>query len=118
MSIFLRNPNLFKCFRQTADMSSIKFFPVQNLGSESLIKVRFFSVGRRGGRTAGSRVVARVMPVTKERRSLKEILMQPTSGAPFAIGSSAVAGASLFGIGALCYYGLGMSNTAGTFENA
>ncbi|VDN40370.1 unnamed protein product [Gongylonema pulchrum] len=35
--------------------------------------------------------------------------MGPTTGKPFAYGAAAVAGASLLGIGALCYYGLGLS---------
>ncbi|VDN84350.1 unnamed protein product [Brugia pahangi] len=43
------------------------------------------------------------------RTSLKERLMGPTTGKPYTYGSAAVAGASLLGIGALCYYGLGLS---------
>jgi len=46
----------------------------------------------------------------KERMGLKDRAMGPTSGAPFRIGQGAVAGASVFGLGALCYYGLGMSH--------
>ncbi|VDK63389.1 unnamed protein product [Onchocerca ochengi] len=43
------------------------------------------------------------------RTTLKERLMGPTTGKPYMYGSAAVAGASLLGIGALCYYGLGLS---------
>ncbi|MCP9264666.1 hypothetical protein DINM_022801 [Dirofilaria immitis] len=43
------------------------------------------------------------------RKTLKERLMGPTTGKPYLYGSAAVAGASLLGIGALCYYGLGLS---------
>mgnify|MGYP006970972172 FL=1 len=114
MSIFVRNPYLFNCLRHT------KFVVITTSGSPkngtSLFQnVRFFSVGRRGTRGGTS---TRSIPITKDRRSFKEILMQPTTGAPFAFGSSAVAGASLFGIGALCYYGFGLANTPGTLENA
>ncbi|OXA38966.1 growth hormone-inducible transmembrane protein [Folsomia candida] len=46
----------------------------------------------------------------RERIGLKDRAMGPTSGAPFQIGQGVIAGASVFGIGALCYYGLGMSS--------
>lgn len=42
-------------------------------------------------------------------QSLRERLLGPTTGKPFIYGTYAVAGASVFGIGMLCYYGLGMS---------
>jgi hypothetical protein len=38
--------------------------------------------------------------------------------AAFNIGRIAVAGGSVFGIGALCYYGLGLSNEPGAIERA
>jgi FtsH-binding integral membrane protein len=49
---------------------------------------------------------------------IKERAMQPTSGTPFQIGQGAVAGAAIFGLGALCYYGLGMSSEAGVLERS
>ncbi|KAL1124374.1 hypothetical protein AAG570_001003 [Ranatra chinensis] len=55
---------------------------------------------------------------TSRRRSIKEIAMQPTRGMPFEIGSAAVAGGAVFGLGALCYYGLGMSKKAGIVDQA
>ncbi|KJH48890.1 hypothetical protein DICVIV_04965 [Dictyocaulus viviparus] len=39
-------------------------------------------------------------------KTLKERLLGPTTGAPYVYGTYALAGASLFGIGALMYYGL------------
>ncbi|EYC09217.1 hypothetical protein Y032_0061g3215 [Ancylostoma ceylanicum] len=39
-------------------------------------------------------------------KTLKERLLGPTTGAPYIYGTYALAGASLFGIGALMYYGL------------
>lgn len=110
MSLFLRNPQLLNCLRRS------KFVVIQSTpvrGSLLLNDVKLFASGRSGVRTRRT-----VVPVAKEGRSLKEILMQPTSGTPFQLGAGAVAGASLVGLGALCYYGLGMSKAPGTFENA
>ncbi|CAG2119244.1 unnamed protein product [Medioppia subpectinata] len=53
-----------------------------------------------------------------KRQTLKERLMAPTTGLPFNIGQGVVAGSALFGIGALCYYGLGLSNSAGIYERS
>lgn len=50
------------------------------------------------------------------RRTLKETVMSPSSGAPFQIGQGAVAGAAVVGMGALAYYGLGLSNEAGAVD--
>lgn len=55
---------------------------------------------------------------TARRRSLKEVAMQPTTGAPFAFGKGMLATAGVFGIGALCFYGLGMSNETGALEKS
>lgn len=43
-------------------------------------------------------------------KTLRERLLGPTTGKPFIYGTYALAGASVFGIGMLCYYGLGISN--------
>ena len=50
------------------------------------------------------------------RRSLKERLMGPTTGTPFTVGQISVAAASGVGIGALCFYGLGLGKEAGAFD--
>ena len=112
MAFVLRGPALLNC---------LKTRPVLVLSSSTrqalLSNVRLFGNNTRGSARGTGRVFERQsITVEKPSRSLKEILMQPTSGAPFSIGSSAVAGASLVGLGALCYYGLGLSKTAGTFE--
>lgn len=36
----------------------------------------------------------------------------------FSLGRGALAGGSLLGIGALCFYGLGLSNEAGALERS
>ena len=43
---------------------------------------------------------------TVAQPTLRERLLGPTSGKPFIYGTYALAGASVFGIGSLCYYGL------------
>jgi len=50
------------------------------------------------------------------RRTLKETAMSPSSGAPFKVGQGAVAGAAVVGMGALAFYGLGLSNEAGAVD--
>lgn len=54
----------------------------------------------------------------RKQTTLKERVMQPTTGKPFAIGAGALAGASALGIGALCYYGLGLSSEMSIIDNA
>lgn len=44
--------------------------------------------------------------------------MAPTEGTPFKIGAGAVAGGAAVGLGALCFYGLGLSNEAGALEKS
>lgn len=69
---------------------------------------RFAARSREGGIGVG----------TKTGATLRERLLGPTTGKPFAIGSAAVAGGSLLGIGALCYYGLGLSKSPSIMSQA
>lgn len=52
------------------------------------------------------------------RRTLKEMAMAPSQGTAFNIGQGALAGASALGLGALAFYGLGLSNGEGAAERA
>ena len=52
------------------------------------------------------------------RMTLKEKLMQPTSGLPFAIGRGVVIGASAVGLGALAIYGSGLGSEVGAYEKS
>ena len=79
---------------------------------------QFGNNSSRGSGRTGRVYAKQTIEVKKPTRSLKEILLQPTSGASFSLGSSAVAGASLVGLGSLCYYGLGMSKSAGIYDNS
>lgn len=56
---------------------------------------------------------------TARRKTFSEWAHQPAGEAPaFSIGKGAVAGGAVFGIGALCYYGLGLSNDVGAIETS
>ncbi|KAJ3633522.1 hypothetical protein MTP99_010462 [Tenebrio molitor] len=52
------------------------------------------------------------------RQTLRERAMAPASDTAFNVGRGAVAGGALLGLGALCFYGLGMSKEVGTFERS
>lgn len=51
-------------------------------------------------------------------QSLAEAAARPAKGTAISIGQGALAGASIFGLGALAYYGLGFSNQAGIIEQS
>ncbi|CAL1529719.1 unnamed protein product [Lymnaea stagnalis] len=53
-----------------------------------------------------------------KRKTLKESLMSPSTDTPFNIGKGFVAGGAAIGIGALCFYGLGLSSSPGALEHA
>lgn len=55
---------------------------------------------------------------TARRRTLKEIVMAPAGDSAFNLGKGALAGASAIGLGALCFYGLGMSKGIGAVDKA
>ncbi|RUS76335.1 hypothetical protein EGW08_015897 [Elysia chlorotica] len=53
-----------------------------------------------------------------KRKSFKETMMEPAGDGAFNIGRGFVAGGAAIGIGALCFYGLGLSNSPGALERA
>lgn len=53
-----------------------------------------------------------------QRRSLKEMAMSPAGDGAFSMGRGVLAGGSVLGLGALCYYGLGMSSELGAMDKA
>lgn len=55
---------------------------------------------------------------TARRTTLKERAMAPAGEGAFNVGKGALAGGSLLGIGALAYYGLGLSKEAGALERS
>lgn len=63
------------------------------------------------GRTSLGRTAPR-------RRTLKEVIMAPAGQTAFSLGKGSLAGASVFGLGALCYYGMGLSNQPGIMEES
>ncbi|KAL1234876.1 Growth hormone-inducible transmembrane protein [Trichinella pseudospiralis] len=76
-------------------------------GGFSLESIRLFA--SRSYRSAGQAV---------RRKTLKEILTQPATETPFFAGKLAVAGGAALSIGALCYYGLGLSSESGILEQS
>lgn len=52
------------------------------------------------------------------RKTLREEAFSPAGDTAFSIGKGALAGSSVLGIGALCYYGLGLSSQAGSIEKS
>lgn len=67
--------------------------------------------------TRGS-TLRRVKTVDASKMSLKDRLMAPAGDSAFVAGRGFLAGASVLGLGALCYYGLGMSNEVGAIDRA
>ncbi|KRY28123.1 Growth hormone-inducible transmembrane protein [Trichinella spiralis] len=76
-------------------------------GGFSLESIRLFAT--RSYRSAGQAV---------RRKTLKEVLTQPATETPFFAGKLAVAGGAALSIGALCYYGLGLSSESGILEQS
>jgi FtsH-binding integral membrane protein len=52
------------------------------------------------------------------RKTIKETVMAPSEGTAITIGQGALAGSAVLGLGALAYYGLGMSGEMGAVDNA
>ncbi|XP_064632160.1 growth hormone-inducible transmembrane protein-like [Lineus longissimus] len=60
----------------------------------------------------------KMAPTKSKTSSLKEAIMAPAGDSAFTLGRGLVAGASVIGIGALCYYGLGLSNEVGALDRS
>lgn len=54
----------------------------------------------------------------ERRKTLKEQILAPAGESAFNIGKGAIAGGAVVGLGALCYYGLGLSNAPGAIDQA
>lgn len=52
----------------------------------------------------------------RKQTTLKEKIMAPAGDTAFNLGKGAVAGGALLGVGALCYYGLGLGKDVGAVE--
>ncbi|KAJ8972584.1 hypothetical protein NQ314_000112 [Rhamnusium bicolor] len=53
----------------------------------------------------------------RRRTTLKEKIMAPAGDTAFNIGKGAVAGGAIIGVGALCYYGLGLGKDVGAIDH-
>lgn len=56
--------------------------------------------------------------VANAGQAIRSALNQGTTGAPYALGRLMLAGGSVLGAGALCYYGLGLSKSVGAVDQA
>ena len=67
---------------------------------------------------SGATGAARGQSHAARRKGLKETIMAPSTGTAFSMGQGALAGASALGLGALVFYGLGLSNEVGAVDKA
>ena len=77
------------------------------------IYYRFVQDSRSGASAAG-----RGQSHAARRKGLRETVMAPAGGTAMSMGQGALAGASALGLGALAFYGLGLSNEMGTVDKA
>lgn len=84
------------------------------LSGEKAKCVRWFVQDSRSGATTAGRGQSHAA----RRKGLKETIMAPSTGGAFSIGQGALAGASVVGLGALAFYGLGLSNEVGAVDRA
>ncbi|XP_035825785.1 growth hormone-inducible transmembrane protein [Aplysia californica] len=125
------NPMEIDCMLPTEDFSS-KMFASRFAASCGRIPITAFVTGL--SRPTLSRPVnpnglySRVQMYASEtrsgigrhskRKSMKETLMAPAGDTAFNMGKGLVAGGAVVGIGALCFYGLGLSSQPGALERS
>ena len=83
------------------------------IASNHSIYYRFVQDSRSGATAAG-----RGQSHAARRKGLRETVMAPAGGTAMSMGQGALAGASALGLGALAFYGLGLSNEMGTVDKA
>jgi len=65
---------------------------------------------------SGSRFARRNAKAKTASETIKSKIMAPAGDGAFSVGKGFLAGASALGLGALCFYGLGLSNEEGTLD--
>ncbi|CAL1280865.1 unnamed protein product [Larinioides sclopetarius] len=104
-ALFVVRPSLY-CFSKNASLKSAVLCvrsPMANLSKSMSNDVRS---------------AARKARISARSPTLKERLMAPEQGTAFNLGKGLLIGASAFGIGSLCYYGLGLSSQPGAYEKS
>uniref|UniRef100_A0AC34FP98 Growth hormone-inducible transmembrane protein n=1 Tax=Panagrolaimus sp. ES5 TaxID=591445 RepID=A0AC34FP98_9BILA len=91
------------CSRIVFPVSGPFLSSIRQLTTSTVRSARFGGGGSTGRFAEQFGIKAKAGPTLRER------LLGPTTGKPFIYGTYALSGASVFGIGMLCYYGLGMS---------
>jgi FtsH-binding integral membrane protein len=101
------------CGRTTIISSSLVRNAIQNFKTkpnQQFNQIRKYSENNRFRTARAERIV--------QRPTLKERAMAPPGPNAFAIGKGALAGGAALGIGALCFYGLGLGSGTNTLENS
>ncbi len=106
----LRNPKLFCNSSQRMTQLMVKDM---NRTNQSINQ--FFRLIGDSRQRVNSQAFRRI---EVKKQTLKERLMSPTTGLPFDIGKGVMAGSALFGVAALCYYGLGLSSEPGIYDKS
>ncbi|XP_055347224.1 growth hormone-inducible transmembrane protein-like [Paramacrobiotus metropolitanus] len=88
-----------------------------SLVPRAILRAQIRNMAEEAPRMRRADVMAR-QRVQEKPLSLKERLMAPAGETAFGIGQAALAGGAAFGIGALCYYGLGLSKQTGLWEKS
>lgn len=88
------------------------------LQSFAMTARHFYTSSIRVMRSAPGRQFAQQGVGIRAGPTLRERLLGPTTGKPFVYGTYTLAGASLFGLGMLCYYGLGLSKGSSSIANS
>lgn len=96
--------------------------PSLNLSKDALLRSQFLvrspMVNQSKGIGNNARPGFRRGGIAVKRPTLKERLLAPEQGTAFNLGKGLLIGASAFGVGSLCYYGLGLSSEPGAVEKS
>ncbi|XP_035726704.1 growth hormone-inducible transmembrane protein-like [Vespa mandarinia] len=87
----------------------VSFIKTPIVPKPMLTKIQPSRLFANDGRTAFTRTARR-------NQTVAEKLAQPATETPFNVGKIILAGASAFGLGSLCYYGLGLDSRAGAID--
>ncbi|XP_014215420.1 growth hormone-inducible transmembrane protein [Copidosoma floridanum] len=102
---------LVRVCRSTLVPQTKTLFKLPTITKPQLTKIQNIRLFADEGRTSFTRSARR-------RATITEQAMAPAGESAFKVGQGAVAGGALVGIGALCYYGLGLSSSTGAIDRA
>lgn len=103
---------LTRVCRSTLVPQTRHLFKLPSVTKPQLTKIQNVRLFSNEGRSTFTRSAKRRAP------SVTESAMAPAGETAFNIGKGAVAGAAFVGVGALCFYGLGLSSSTGAIDKA